>query len=123
MDFTMYCYVGIYLYYDEQTDHCNECTVVINRVVMRGQRYCYPGTLLLYRNSAIHILLPDKAVSNVTLTISNSEFYSMGQPLIFIDGTTNNMILVKTCKFENNMLDMHIYKHLESSALVHIITL
>ena len=120
MDFTMYCYIGIYLYYDEQTDHCNESTVVINRVVMRGQRYCDPGTILPFHNSALHILLPDKAVSNVTLTISNSEFYSMGQPLIFIDGTTNNMILVKTCKFENNMLDKHIYEDLERNALVHI---
>ena len=36
----------------------------------------------------------------------------MGQPLIFIDGTTNDMIWIKNCKFEHNMLDMYIYKYL-----------
>ena len=118
MDFTMYCYVGIYLYYDEQADHCNECTVVINRVFMHGQRHCNSGRLLIYDKSAIHILLPDKAVSNVTLTISNSEFYSMGQgqPLIFIDDrlcTTNNIIWIKNCKFEDNT---YIYKHFDIKA-------
>ena len=53
----------------------------------------------------------------MTLTISNSEFYSMGQPLIFIDGTTNNIIWIKNCKFEDNT---YIYKHLDITAIINV---
>ena len=42
MNFTLDCYGGIYLYYEDylQTVHSNECTVVIDRLLMYGKGSC-----------------------------------------------------------------------------------
>ena len=111
MNFTYHCYTRIYVHYygKLQKNHCNRCTVIIDRLFMHGKRYCiddidfYVSTV-----SAIDINLPP---NNMLLIIRNSQFQNLGQPIMTIDDsrrayTTShgalNMIWIRNCIFENN---------------------
>ena len=111
MNFTFHCYTGIYVHYHEksQNDHCNSCTVVIDRFFMHGRKYCIDDTDI-YHNGltkpAIIIRLP---LSNMLFIISNSQFLNVGQQIMSISNNwrtnTNgalNMIWITDCIFENN---------------------
>ena len=82
MDFTFYCYSGIWLYYQEgsPTDHH---TVIIDRIYMYGDKYYYKDLLFGFK-SGILVLLPEQSVINMMFLISNSQFQSMGQQIIYI---------------------------------------
>ena len=109
MDFTLQCYRGIYLYYENylQTVHHNECTVVIYRILMYGK-----GSCDIALKPAIFIVLSN---CNMTVVISNSYFWSMGQQILHIYSAyaTHNAVLIKNCIFEDNRYhNMYIFESL-----------
>ena len=68
----------------------------------------------LYQKPAIHISLP---YFSVTVVISNSYVWNMGQSIIYIDSrlyTTHNAIFINNCKFEDNK---YINKYQEAFAI------
>ena len=103
MGFTLYCYRGVFLYYEDnlQTVHHNECTVVIDGIMMYGNGSS-KSSINSYFVPAIHILLPNYSMKFV---ISNSCFQSMSQTVMYIDGgfyTTNIAVWITNCHFEDN---------------------
>ena len=103
MDFTFYRYSGIQLYYHEglPTDHH---AVIIDRIYMYGDKYCNKDLQFDFK-TGILMLLPERSVKNVMILISNSQFQSMGQQIIYIQSRwcgINTTILIVNCVFESS---------------------
>ena len=113
MNFTTYSYRGIYLYYEKelQTVHRNECTVVMDELLIYGK-----NLITFYLTPAIFILFP---IHSMKVIISNSSFQNVGQEIIYIDIDSRlysyrNTIWIKNCNFEGNI---HGNKHILSSLI------
>ena len=102
MKFSSHFYTGIYVYYPT-TDHCNRCTLVMNRIFIHGKGDCISD--INYSKAAISIQLPP---NSMLLIINNSQFNNLGQQVIYVSHSCKTLtkIIITNCKFENNK---HIY--------------
>ena len=107
VDFTLHCYTGIYLHYgkDSQTYHH---IVIIDGLLMFGNGYTYCTSRFKFGFTGLNIM-SHKVVNN-TYIVKNSQFQSMGQPIInimivtFTNGicSANSRIWIENCTFQHN---------------------
>ena len=114
MNLTLHCYRGIYLYYEDylQTVYYNECTVIMDKILMYGER----NFINFYLTPAVYIQLPNH---NTEVIINNSCFQSMIQEILYIDTDSglysyHHTIQINNCTFGYNV---HGNKHIMSSLI------